>query len=92
MKQIRYFTALVFCAVLLVGCSEREPKAIKLATTTSTVSSGLLDVLLPAFHRKTGIAVHVLPMGTGKALQTARDGNCDLVLVHAPKAEEQGTI
>ncbi|MCK4851268.1 MAG: substrate-binding domain-containing protein, partial [Phycisphaerae bacterium] len=33
--------------------------------------------------------VHVLPMGTGKALQTARDGNCDLVLVHAPKSEEQ---
>ena len=89
MKQIRYFTTLVFCAVLLVGCSEQEPKAIKLATTTSTASSGLLDVLVPVFQAKTGIIVQVMPMGTGKALRTARDGNCDLVLVHAPKAEQQ---
>ncbi len=89
MKQIRYFTTLVFCAVLLVGCSEQEPKAIKLATTTSTASSGLLDVVVSAFQAKTGIIVQVMPMGTGKALRTARDGNCDLVLVHAPKAEQQ---
>ncbi len=88
-KQIRHFVVFIACLVLLVGCSEQKPKAIKLATTTSTVSSGLLDVLLSAFSRKSGITVHVLPMGTGKALQTARDGNCDLVLVHAPKAEEQ---
>ncbi len=89
MKQIRYFTALVFCAVLLVGCGEQEVEAIKLATTTSTVNSGLLDVLVPAFRAKTGIDVQVMPMGTGKALRTARDGNCDVVLVHAPQAEEQ---
>ncbi|KKK95444.1 hypothetical protein LCGC14_2672740, partial [marine sediment metagenome] len=89
MKRIRYFATLLACAVLLLGCSEQGPQVIKLATTTSTESSGLLDVLLPAFQRKTGIIVQVLPMGTGKALRTARDGNCDLVLVHAPKAEEQ---
>ncbi len=89
MKHIRYSITLLTCLILLAGCGEQEPKAIKLATTTSTASSGLLDVLLPAFHQKTGIAVQVMPMGTGKALRTARDGNCDLVLVHAPKAEEQ---
>ena len=90
MKRIRHFTTLLMaCTVLLLGCSEQGPEVIKLATTTSTESSGLLDVLLPAFHQKTGITVQVLPMGTGKALRTARDGNCDLVLVHAPEAEEQ---
>ena len=89
MKQIRYYVALALCVVLLVGCGKQEPQAIKLATTTSTVNSGLLDVLVPAFRAKTGIAVLVMPMGTGKALRTARDGNCDVVLVHAPKAEEQ---
>lgn len=62
---------------------------IRLATTTSTENSGLLDVLLPAFHRRTGIEVQVMAMGTGRALQTGRDGNCDVVLVHAPQAEEQ---
>ena len=89
MKQIGYFAMLLICTVLLIGCSDQEPKAIRLATTTSTESSGLLDVLVPAFRAKTGINVHVMPMGTGKALRTARDGNCDLVLVHAPQAEQQ---
>ena len=61
MKRIRHISVLMVCLVLLVGCSEQEPKAIKLATTTSTVSSGLLDVLLPAFQAKTGITVQVPP-------------------------------
>ncbi|NIA06947.1 MAG: solute-binding protein [Actinobacteria bacterium] len=89
MKQIPRFITLLVCLVLLVGCSDQEPQAIRLATTTSTESSGLLDVLVPAFWAKTGINVQVMPMGTGKALRTARDGNCDLVLVHAPAAEQQ---
>ena len=89
MKQVCYFVGLMACAVFLAACGKPEHEALKLATTTSTESSGLLDVLVPAFQEKTGIAVRVMSMGTGKALRTARDGNCDLVLVHAPKAEEQ---
>ena len=53
------------------------------------VSSGLLDVLVPAFRTRTGIEVQVMPMGTGKALRIAREGNCDVVLVHDPEAEER---
>ena len=79
--------------VLASGCRDPEAsgqaKSIRLATTTSTENSGLLDVLLPAFRRKTGIEVQVMPMGTGKVLRTARDGNCDVVLVHAPRAERE---
>ena len=84
---------LVAVGLLAGGCGKDEqPEAaesIRLATTTSTENSGLLDVLLPAFREQTGIEVRVLPMGTGKVLRTARDGNCDVVLVHAPEAEEQ---
>lgn len=80
----------VALAAVLVGCDRGEPaRSIRLATTTSTENSGLLDVLLPAFRQKTGVEVQVLPMGTGKALRTARDGNCDVVLVHAPDAEQE---
>ena len=86
---MRYFIVLLVCAILLIGCGKQESRIIRLATTTSTESSGLLDVLVPAFFQKSGITVHVMPMGTGKALRTARDGNCDLVLVHAERAEEQ---
>ncbi len=61
---------------------------LKMATTTSTENSGLLDVLLPPFEARWGIRVDVLSVGTGKALETARRGDVDLVLVHAPAMEE----
>ena len=63
---------------------------LKLATTTSTHDSGLLDILLPPFERKKdiGIRVDVIAVGTGKALKLAENGDVDAVLVHAPKLEE----
>jgi tungstate transport system substrate-binding protein len=60
-----------------------------LATTTSTEDSGLLDVLLPAFEAKTGIAVDVIAVGTGQALQLGQDGNADVLLVHARAREDE---
>lgn len=60
---------------------------LRLATTTSTENTGLLAVLHPPFEQKTGIRVHVIAVGTGKALRLAEDGDVDLVLVHAPDAE-----
>lgn len=62
---------------------------LRLATTTSTQNSGLLDKLLPLFQSKTGIEIHVIAVGTGKALRMGRDGDVDVVMVHAPGAEEQ---
>lgn len=60
---------------------------IILATTTSTEDSGLLDVLVPAFTAKTGVKVKVIAVGTGQALQLGKDGNADVLLVHARKDE-----
>jgi len=60
---------------------------IRLATTTSTDNSGLLSYLLPAFENTTGYQVHVIAVGTGKALRMGRDGDADVLLVHAPEAE-----
>ena len=62
---------------------------IRLATTTSTENSGLLSDLLPRFTRDTGYDVHVIAVGTGKALRMGRDGDVDVVLVHAPSAEKE---
>ena len=62
---------------------------IRLATTTSTDNSGLLSYLLPAFERQTGYRVHVIAVGTGKALRMGRDGDADVLLVHAPEAETE---
>ncbi len=62
---------------------------LRMATTTSTQNSGLLDILLPAFQKQTGIEVHVIAVGTGKALKMGRDGDVDVVMVHAVAAEEK---
>lgn len=62
---------------------------IRLATTTSTDNSGLLDYLLPAFEQETGYHTQVIAVGTGKALRMGRDGDVDVLLVHAPNAERQ---
>ena len=62
---------------------------VRLATTTSTENSGLLSDLLPRFTKATGYQVHVIAVGTGKALRMGRDGDVDVVLVHAPKAEQK---
>lgn len=64
-----------------------EKGSIILSTTTSTQDSGLLDYLLPIFTADTGIEVKTVAVGTGKALQMGRDGEADVLLVHA-KADE----
>jgi tungstate transport system substrate-binding protein len=62
---------------------------IVLASTTSVDNSGLLGAILPQFTKATGIVVRVLALGTGQALDTARRGDADIVLVHDPEAEQK---
>lgn len=62
---------------------------IRLSTTTSTENSGLLKALLPVFEKKHGIRVHVISVGTGKALELGKNGDVDVVLVHARAAEDK---
>jgi len=71
-----------------VGPGGREAVRLRLATTTSTENSGLLEVLLPPFEEAFGVRVDVIAVGTGKALRLAERGDVDVVLVHAPAAEE----
>jgi len=65
-----------------------EDAVLKMSTTTSTESSGLLDVLLPAFEKSTGIRVEVIAKGTGAAIRDGMDGNVDVIFVHAKNREE----
>jgi len=60
-----------------------------LATTTSTLDSGLLDVILPVFEKANSVKVKVVAVGTGQALKLGQDGNADVVLVHARAQEDQ---
>jgi tungstate transport system substrate-binding protein len=71
-----------------VQAAQPQNKVLRLATTTSTENSGLLRDILPKFEAATGYQVHVIAVGTGKALKLGQNGDVDVLLVHAPAAEK----
>lgn len=80
--------ALGACApAAAVPARPASPNVI-LATTTSTLDSGLLDVLIPLFETETGYTVQTVAVGSGQAMKMGEGGNADVLLVHAPAAEE----
>jgi tungstate transport system substrate-binding protein len=91
MRMSSLFLIGVAALTLIPGCkqSEAAKNTLTLATTTSTQDSGLLDVLLPKFREQTGIEVKVVAVGSGQALELGRRGDADMLLTHAPAAEEK---
>lgn len=87
MRARRRLLALVAGLALATGAGAQE--AITMASTTSTEQSGLFGHLLPQFRKATGIAVKVVAVGTGQAIDTARRGDADVLFVHDRAAEEQ---
>ncbi len=79
---------LVFGAGFWEDKTAPQKRQIRLATTTSTDNSGLLDYLLPRFTEATGYEVQVIAVGTGAALQLGMSGDVDVVLVHARARED----
>jgi tungstate transport system substrate-binding protein len=76
---------------LLIGsgpAASQAQKSILVSSTTSTEQSGLFGHILPVFTNKTGIAVKVVAVGTGQALDIGRRGDADVVFVHDKVAEE----
>ena len=88
-KKGSLFIILLFCFSLMVAHHSFASERIRMATTTSTDNSGLLEVILPPFEKEYGITVDVIAVGTGKAIKLGEGGNVDLILVHAPAAEER---
>lgn len=98
-KKLSILVMVLFMGAIVLstlGCTttkkDLEPGSngeIILATTTSTQDSGLLDVILPDFESQTGIAVKVVAVGTGKAIEMGKNGEADVLLVHARAQEDQ---
>ena len=91
MTRILLAIAVVFAIGLYFGArlARAEDPYFVLASTTSVDNSGLLTHILPLFKKASGIDVRVVALGTGQALDTARRGDADLVLVHDPDAEQK---
>jgi tungstate transport system substrate-binding protein len=85
MKQLALIVSALF---LFFSPSLALGPSVILATTTSTQDTGLLDVLVPAFEKASGYQVKTIAVGTGAALAMGEKGDADVLLVHAPSAED----
>jgi tungstate transport system substrate-binding protein len=84
-------TVLLIVAIAQLSVNQvfAQQKNIILATTTSTQDSGLLDVLIPVFEKKTGYFVKTIAVGSGQAMAMGQKGEADVLLVHSPDAEKK---
>jgi len=92
MMSRRKFASIVAglaCSLGLHATGADGGRYITVASTTSTENSGLFAHLLPIFEEQTGIAVRVVALGTGQALDVGRRGDADVVFVHDRDAEEK---
>ncbi len=87
----RWLCLTIFCMVLLVPAVGRAEgsKFVLLASTIGPIDSGIVGALEDRFEKETGIRVRHVGAGTGAALDIARKGNVDLVMVHAKSLEEK---
>jgi len=99
-RSLVWVTALVIMMMVVAGCGQKAAEAPKeqakparvdiiLATTTSTQDSGLLDVLIPVFEKKTGYKIKTIAVGSGQAIAMGEKGEADVLLTHAPDAEKK---
>ncbi|MBI5651275.1 MAG: substrate-binding domain-containing protein [Chloroflexi bacterium] len=77
-------------ALILVACAPAPTNCVlRLATTTSTADSGLLNFILPDFETKFACKVDVVAVGTGQAIQIGTKGDADVLLVHDRAREDK---
>jgi tungstate transport system substrate-binding protein len=79
---------LIALAIVAASCGGDEPTVLRLATTTSTADSGLLDAILPGFEEQYNARVDVVAVGTGQAIEIGEAGDADIILVHARARED----
>ncbi len=88
-KQVMALALMFILALGLTPFVNAEDQVLKMATTTSTDNTGLLDYLAPRFKQDTGIELQWVSVGTGKALELGKNCDVDVLLVHAPAAEKK---
>ncbi|MCG8593668.1 MAG: substrate-binding domain-containing protein [Kiloniellales bacterium] len=87
-RIVHLCAAALLATVFALAPAAAEERFIVLQSTTSTQNSGLFDAILPGFTARSGVEVRVVAVGTGQALKNARNGDGDVLLVHAKPAEE----
>lgn len=67
--------------------TESAKETLVIATTTSLYDTGLLDYLQPMFEKQYNVQLKITSQGTGKAIEIAKKGDADVLLVHSPSQE-----
>ena len=97
-KSLAIILMLIFILGTLAGCATKQTakttlpgtgKTLKMATTTSTQDSGLLEVLKPEFEKETGYTLNIIAVGSGQAMEMGAKGDVDVLLVHSRAAEDK---
>ncbi len=88
-RLLVFITILAICMLTLGSFAYAKAPVLRMATTTSTDNTGLLDYMAPILLKDTGIEVQWVSVGTGKALEYGRNGDVDVVLTHDPAAEDK---
>lgn len=88
-KKLFVIMMIALCAAAIVSCKKEKAPVLRMATTTSTDNTGLLDYLAPILLKDTGIEIQWVSVGTGKALEHGRNGDVDVVLTHSPSQEDK---
>ncbi len=90
LNKILILTLISILLVSAFGCTqEPENKVIRMSTTTSVNDSGLMAYLQPEFEKASGYNLEITSAGTGAAIEKARMGDADILLVHSKTAEEE---
>jgi tungstate transport system substrate-binding protein len=79
----------LLASIFVIGTAQAEERFITLGSSTEPEDSGLFDYILAKFRARTGVMVHVVAVGTGRALALGEHGDADALLVHDPIGESK---
>jgi tungstate transport system substrate-binding protein len=88
-KKTIFLAILLIALGLSIACKKGEVQVLKMATTTSTDNTGLLDYIQPIVKEDIAINLQWIAVGTGRALELGKNCDVDILMVHAPDAEKK---
>ena len=85
-KTIKIIFLIAFCAAPF-SFADKKPNILTISSTTSTNDSGFYDYIVPIYNKNSSLDVRIISVGTGQALEIAKRGDADMVIVHHKESE-----
>ncbi|MGC8895687.1 MAG: substrate-binding domain-containing protein, partial [Candidatus Bathyarchaeia archaeon] len=85
---VAILATIVVIASTLVYFNYFAKRRLFISTTTSLYDTGLLDIIEKDYESTHNIDLQIIAAGTGIAIQHAKNGDADVILVHSPSMEK----